>query len=101
MLHVTTTFIQTALGAGLTLGIALLLRSSPRGIATGVSSIPIISFLMATCWKGTTASSTPCPDSVYNSNPYAGLPMTGNGMTGYILQLDEETYSLGSLCRNT
>lgn len=38
MLHVTTTFIQTALGAGLTLGIALLLRSSPRGIATGVSS---------------------------------------------------------------
>jgi hypothetical protein len=38
---------------------------------------------------------------VYSSDPYASLPMIGNGMTGYILQLDEgrvvkvaKTYSL-------
>ncbi|KAK5369421.1 hypothetical protein LTR20_007701 [Exophiala xenobiotica] len=49
----------------------------------------------------TTASSKPWPHSVYSSDPYAGLPMIGNGMTGYILQLDEgcvvkvaKTYSL-------
>lgn len=49
----------------------------------------------------TTTAPEPWPHAVYDSNPYAGLPMTGHGMTGYILQLDEErvvkvakTYSL-------
>ncbi|OAL29835.1 hypothetical protein AYO20_09028 [Fonsecaea nubica] len=49
----------------------------------------------------TTTAPEPWPHVVYDSDPYAGLPMTGHGMTGYILQLDEErvvkvakTYSL-------